>query len=166
MWWAFQRSYVCGTWSLTLLGKLGCGHGLGNSSALVSEFCRDPLDFIEVYDENTHEKREFGKGQKPTFMLKHCLFSCSLLRHMLASILPFLFTCHARCWCFCCNWCDFCVSFFFFKKHTRRHSCTDFRVKWSWSKLWKHAGNCSEELQQGMPIKMYTCQKHLNNEIR
>lgn len=36
--------------------KVGCGLGLGNGSALVSEFCREPLDFIEVYDQNTHEK--------------------------------------------------------------------------------------------------------------
>lgn len=42
--------------ALTRLGKIGCGRGLGNGSALVSEFCREPQDFIEVYDQNTHEK--------------------------------------------------------------------------------------------------------------
>lgn len=91
MWWAFHRLYVCGTWSLTRFGKIGCGRGLGNGSALVSEFCREPLDFIEVYDQNTHEKREFGKGQDPTFMLKCCVFPCSHLCDMLASILPFCY---------------------------------------------------------------------------
>lgn len=89
MWWAFQRLYVCGTWSLTRLGKIGCGRGLGNGSALVSEFCREPLDFIEVYDQNTHEKQEFSKGGNPTFMLKRGVFPCSHLCHMLASILQF-----------------------------------------------------------------------------
>ncbi len=87
MWWAFQRLYVCGTWSLTCFGKIRCGRGLGNGSALVSEFCREPLDFIEVYDQNTHEKREFGKGQNPTFMLKCCAFPCRHLFDMLASII-------------------------------------------------------------------------------
>lgn len=89
MWWAFQRLYVCGTWSLTRLGKIGCGRGLGNGSALVSEFCREPLDFIEVYDQNTHEKGEFGKGRNPKFMLKCCVFPCSHLCHMSASIVSF-----------------------------------------------------------------------------
>lgn len=55
----------------------------------VSEFCREPLDFIEVYDQNTHEKGEFGKDQYPTFMLKLYMFPCSHICHMLASILSF-----------------------------------------------------------------------------
>lgn len=38
------------------LERWGCGRGLGNGSAPVSEFCREPLDFIEIYDQNTHEK--------------------------------------------------------------------------------------------------------------
>lgn len=36
---------------------MGCGRGLGNGSALASEFCREPLDFIEFHDQNTHEKQ-------------------------------------------------------------------------------------------------------------
>lgn len=105
MWWAFQRLYVCGTWSLTRLGKIGCGRGLGNGSVRVSEFCREPLDFIEVYDQNTHEKGNLAKARSQ-FMLKRCVFSHPY--HMLASINVVLFTCHTCCWCFYCN---FCVTF-------------------------------------------------------
>lgn len=79
MWRAFQRLYVCGTWSRARLGKTGCGRGLGNGSALVSEFCREPLDFTEVYDWNTHEKGSFGKGpQSNMYAEMLARFPCSI----------------------------------------------------------------------------------------
>lgn len=65
MWWAFQRLYVCGTLSLAGLGKMVCGRGLGNVSALVSEFCRELLDFVDSYDENTQNEGRSDKDQNP-----------------------------------------------------------------------------------------------------
>lgn len=85
MWWAFQRLYVCGTWSRTCLGKMGCGRGLGNGSALASEFCREPLDFIVSWSKHTW-KADFGKGQSQHLCRN---LVCSHFYHMLVSILSF-----------------------------------------------------------------------------
>lgn len=85
-------------WSPSPLGKTGRGRGLGNVSVLVSEFCRDPLDFSEVSDENTHEKGSFGKGLNPQFMLKWCMRVACSIHHMSTSVVfilhEFSFFCH------------------------------------------------------------------------
>lgn len=76
--------------ALLVLEKTGCGRGLGNGSALVSEFWRELLDFIEVYDQNTHETRGSDKGQNSVFMQK---LVCSHVT-IAASVWCFSFSLH------------------------------------------------------------------------
>lgn len=49
---------------------MGCGRGLGNGSALASEFCREPLEF---HDQNTHEKQILAKASLSIYAETLCV---------------------------------------------------------------------------------------------
>lgn len=71
---------VCGIWRLdhypNPIGKICCGHGLGNGSVLVSELCLEPHNFIELYDQKAREKRTFGNLWVQNVLLKHSAIVC------------------------------------------------------------------------------------------
>lgn len=86
-------SGIC-MWSHTPLRKRDCGWGLGNGSALVSEFCREPLNIIEVCDQNTWKRIIWQRPYSKVYaewctlpssichMLASCLLICSLCCHL------------------------------------------------------------------------------------